>query len=398
MTDCELIITDANSLYNAANAAISSSKWKPEAQSFLIDILTNIFSIQDKLLERKLDVVKVYKFILCERGHIRLIASYNCENRTIRHSLSDNVLMPEIRKRIIYDNYASVKGRGISKARDRFEVHIRKYMEEHGSKGYILLGDFKKFYDNIDHEIAKEQFNQLTGYDEFVEWMLDLIFKEFEQDVSYMTDEEFEYAVNNPVSSLEIFLASKSKKLDRTKVLHKSVNIGDLIAQDVGIYYVNKLDTYLKYVLGVKYYGRYADDFRIIAETKEELNDILHNHIEPIVKDLKLFINWKKTHIISLNKPFTYLQVKYRIKNGKIYRSLPHKKYWNYIHKLRKLRSKMLDKRIEYEQIEMSFKSWMGDHYKLLSRKRRMKLIQTFEELYSARVHIVKRKMIITRV
>lgn len=68
-----------------------------------------------------------------------------------------NYVSKYMTKHIIYDNCASIKGRGISHQRDRFEVHLRKYYRLYGNEGWILFGDFSKFYDNIIHEIAKRE-------------------------------------------------------------------------------------------------------------------------------------------------------------------------------------------------------------------------------------------------
>ncbi len=83
-------------------------------------------------------------------------------DRIVRHVLCDDVLLSEVKKRIIYDNGASIKGQGISHQRDWFEVHLRKYYKLHGNEGYILFGDFSKFYDNIIHEIAKRELLKLS--------------------------------------------------------------------------------------------------------------------------------------------------------------------------------------------------------------------------------------------
>lgn len=48
-------------------------------------------------------------------------------------------------KNYIYDNCASIKGRGISQQRKRFEIHLHKYYQLYGNDGYILFGDFSKF-------------------------------------------------------------------------------------------------------------------------------------------------------------------------------------------------------------------------------------------------------------
>ncbi|WP_418614771.1 hypothetical protein [[Ruminococcus] torques] len=124
----EEIVCDANNLYRAYKASVKTSKWKETTQ----------------------------EFTLFERGRVRPITSIQIRDRIIRHVLCDEILLPEVKKHIIYDNCASIKGRGISHQRDRFEVHLRKYYRLYGNEGWILFGDFSKFYDNIIHEIAKK--------------------------------------------------------------------------------------------------------------------------------------------------------------------------------------------------------------------------------------------------
>ena len=157
----EEIVCDANNLYRAYKASVKTSKWKETTQKFMMNFLRYIFSIQDDLINRTLQNGPTQEFTLFERGRVRPITSIQIRDRIIRHVLCDEILLPEVKKHIIYDNCASIKGRGISHQRDRFEVHLRKYYRLYGNEGWILFGDFSKFYDNIIHEIAKRE---LLGY------------------------------------------------------------------------------------------------------------------------------------------------------------------------------------------------------------------------------------------
>ena len=149
----EEIVCDANNLYKAYKASIKGSKWKETTQKFMINFLRYLIAIQDDLLNRTLQNGPAEEFSLSERGRVRPITSIRIRDRIVRHVLCDEVLLPEVRKHIIYDNGASIKDRGISHQRDRFEVHLRRYYKLHGNEGWILFGDFSKFYDNIIHEI-----------------------------------------------------------------------------------------------------------------------------------------------------------------------------------------------------------------------------------------------------
>lgn len=123
----EEIICDANNLYRAYKVSVKTSKWKETTQKFMMNFLRYIFSIQDDLMNRTLQNGPTQEFTLFERGRVRPITSIQIRDRIIRHVLCDEVLLPEVKKHIIYDNCASIKGRGISHQRDRFEVHLRKY-------------------------------------------------------------------------------------------------------------------------------------------------------------------------------------------------------------------------------------------------------------------------------
>ena len=111
----EEIICDANNLYRAYKVSVKTSKWKETTQKFMLNFLRYIFSIQDDLMNRTLQNGPTQEFTLFERGRVRPITSIQIRDRIIRHVLCDEVLLPEVKKHIIYDNCASIKGRGISR-------------------------------------------------------------------------------------------------------------------------------------------------------------------------------------------------------------------------------------------------------------------------------------------
>ncbi len=391
----EEILCDANNLYKAYKASVKTSKWKESTQKFMLNYLRNIFKIQNDLKCRTLNNSKTEEFVLHERGRIRPITSIQTSDRIVRHVLCDEILLPEIKKKIIYDNGASIKGRGMSFSRKRFEVHLRKYYSKYGTSGYILFGDFTKFYDNIIHEIAKRELLKLFDNDEFMEWILTVIFGGFKIDVSYMSDEEYSECMNSIFNKLEYRLIPKEKRTG-DKFMEKSVNIGDQISQVVGIYFPYPIDNYVKYVASQKYYGRYMDDWYIMNPSKEELIDLL-NHIKVIAQKLGIHINDKKTRIVRIDKPFRYLQIKYILtESGKIIKRINPKRVTEMRRKLKKLAVKVSTGENEYERVESMFKSWMGSFYKLMSRQQRENLIRLYEELFSKKIEIANKKMYIS--
>lgn len=390
----EEIICDANNLYRAYKVSVKGSKWKETTQKFMMNFLRYIFSIQEDLLNRTLENGPVEEFSLSERGRVRPISSIRIRDRIVRHALCDEILLPEVKKHIIYDNGASIKGRGISHQRERFEVHLRRYYKQYGNEGWILFGDFSKFYDNIIHEIAKRELLKLFDDDEFIDWLLTLIFDGFKIDVSYMTDEEYANCMTETFNKLD-YREIPKEQLTGEKWMEKSVNIGDQLSQVIGIYYPYRIDNYVKYVRSQKFYGRYMDDWYIMNLSKEELVDLLE-HIRVIAKELGIHINEKKTRIVKISSTYKFLQVKYTLtKDGKIVKRINPDRVTTMRRKLKKLAIKVANGEIPYENIENMFRGWMGSFYKLLSRQQRKNLITLYEDLFDKTLSIVGKKLVI---
>lgn len=296
---------------------------------------------------------------------------------------------------IIYDNCASIKGRGISQQRKRFEIHLHKYYQLYGNDGYILFGDFSKFYDNIIHEIAKRELLKLFNDDEFIDWLLTLIFKGFQIDVSYMSDEEYEACMTDTFNKLEYRNIPK-EKLTGEKWMEKSVNIGDQLSQVIGIYYPYPIDNYVKYVRQQKFYGRYMDDWYIMNPSKEELEELLEN-VCKIAAELGIHINRKKTRIVKISSKYKFLQIKYTLTDtGKVIKRINPDRVTAMRRKLKKLAVKVGHEEADYDNVENMFRGWMGGHYKLLSREQRKNLIQLYEDLFSKKITIVNKKLIVS--
>ena len=392
MLDYGLIITDANNLYEAVLNSIKGSKWKEKSQRSLDDILTLVFNLSNSLINKTYISKCENNFIINERGRTRVIESYGVEDRAVRHVLCDKIFAPEIKKKIIYDNGASIKGRGISFSRKRFEVHLRKYYIHHKTNdGYVMFGDFSKYYDNILHKTEKQKLLSLVDYDEYISWLLDVIFEAFRIDFSGK-ESDLENAYNGIFNKLDYIKPDNSYY---KSYLEKSISIGDQLSQHIGILYANDIDTYVKIVKSQKYYGRYMDDWYLISKSKDELFDVFDGIVE-ISKKLGIHINHKKTYITKLSSRYKYLQVKYTLMNtGKVIKRINPKRITTMRHRLKVFKIKNSLGEISYENIENTFKSWMGSFYKLMSKQQRLSMIKLYEHLFEKEINIIRNKMII---
>ena len=63
--------------------------------------------------------------------------------------------------------------------------------------------------------------------------------------------------------------------------------------------------------------------------------------------------------------------------------------------KLKKLAVKVGNEEAYYDNVETMIRGWMGGHYKLLSREQRKNLIQLYEDLFSKKITIVIKMLIV---
>ena len=366
-------ISNANVLMNSFYEAKKGCSWKNSVQQYEANFLKNIRHTQLELREKTYRQQDFYCFYLKERGKDRYVRSISFYDRVVQRALCD-LVNPIVEPYLIHDNGASVKKKGIDFARRRIENHLHKYYRKYGNKGYALVIDFSKFYDNILHKPLMDMYREIIDDKDIINLINHLV-DSFSVDIS-----------NYNITENELFdsLAYPKAETEKTgeKMMHKSLGIGSQISQISGIYYPSKMDNYCKIVKGIKFYGRYMDDTYIIGNSKEELKSLLDD-IDKICKKQGIFINHKKTQLFRLDKGFTFLKIKYRLTDTGHLVRIPVKK--NFIRERRKLKSfkNLLDKGlIDFHDIEEQYKSWKGNIQKYDCYKSLKNLDKVFNDLF----------------
>ena len=168
--------------------------------------------------------------------------------------------------------------------------------------------------------------------------------------------------------------------IDASSDTDNGLNLGSEAPQIFAIYYLSPLDTYIKTVRGIKYYGRYMDDIFVLSDSKEELKILLKEIREQLAR-LKLEINDRKTRITSLRHGFTFMQIKYSIDGTKIVKRPTHSKVHRERRRLRKYRL-LFEKGVMSEfDIFNAYKSWRNTIIRECNACR--KTIQSVDGLYS---------------
>ena len=368
-------IFDGNALFEAYKRAKKGSDWKPQVQRFEMTYLLELSRIQRELQEMTYEFLPSTQFVLNERGKTRVIRGEQIQDRIVKHTLCDEVLNPAVKNFLIYDNGASLVGKGIAFTRKRLLTHLRRYYAQHHSNdGYILLIDFSKYYDNIRHDILMELMKKYVT-DEHSLWLLQKTVDRSKVDVSYMSDDEYENCLDILFNSL-LYQEIDQRLLTGEKFMGKHLNIGDQVAQTAGIAYPIPIDNFVKIVKGVKFYGRYMDDSYAIHESKEFLEELLKGIVE-IAGSLGITVNIKKTRICKLSDHWRFLQIQYSLTDtGRVIQKINPKRLTAMRRKMKKLAPKLTEK--EFTDF---FRSWFKNHYKIMSRYQRNNIETLFNQL-----------------
>lgn len=350
------IISSADNLIKGYRSAEKASGWKDSTQRYGLNILKETEKLRSELLNGSYEQTKGTEFTVNERGHTRLIKAMTTRDTVLQHSLCDNILLPLLRPYLIHDNGASLKGKGISFTRRRLEEQIHKYYRRHGNEGYVLLIDFRKFFDNIRHDKLIDAIHEKIP-DESLKWLIGKLLKIYEVDVSYTDDENI---MNKVFNALEYAKVDKSK-LTGKRFMRKSLGIGASVSQIAGVFYPTPIDTYCKAVMRCKCYQAYMDDRIVIHESKDFLKRLLEG-IKRIADTLGLFINERKTQIVKLSHGFTWLKVRYILTGtGKLIKRIPRDIITRERRKLKKLARKVIRGEMDITKYREQYKSWRGD-------------------------------------
>lgn len=335
-------VASIKSLYTAAWQSAKGVRWKESVQRYLLNILFNINKSRKDLLAGK-DVRKGFiKFDICERGKVRHIQSVHFEERVIQKALCANILNPVMTYNLIADNGASQKNKGTYYATNRLIDSIHRHYNKYGNSGYVLMIDFKSYFDNIEHKPIEQQLKK------------------------YLKDPK--------VISLAMDFVNAFGE--------KSLGLGSETSQILAVAYTNEIDHYIKDQLRIKAYGRYMDDSYLIHRDKNVLIGILEE-LKKLYSKFGIKINNNKTHIYKLKYGFTFLKTRfYLIDSGKLLKKACRDSITRERRRLKGQSRLYKNKILDYNTIEQSFYAWIGSMKSRNVHKTITNMSRLFKQLF----------------
>ena len=200
----------------------------------------------------------------------------------IVHHLLHNRIAPRFYARFIADSCACIPGRGTLYAAQRLEAKVRSITHNWSLPAHYLKCDLANFFVSIDKRVLR---NQLSRHITEPWWM------QLAEQVLFH-DPRQNFILRGEAKTLDLVPAHKRLA---PQPEHLGLPIGNLSSQFFANVYLDDLDQFIKHRLRCRHYIRYVDDFVLLHESTESLNDAHRQIAEFLPSVLGARLNPKKT-------------------------------------------------------------------------------------------------------
>jgi len=296
----------------------------------------NLLDLEDELKREIYKPKPLINFILRD-PKTRKISKSDFRDRIVHHAIF-NILEPIFDRTFIYDSCANRKGKGVLFAIKRFDIFKRKVTKNFTSPAFCLKADIKHYFEEVNHEILIGILSRKINDRKVLELINEI-------NANFGTQRERERELT--------FWFSGDKK---------GMPLGNLTSQFFANIYLNKLDYFVKHILKAKYYLRYVDDFVILHESKEQLEEWKTEIVEFLREKLKLELHPQKSRIVLLSKGIDFVG----FRNSHHHKLLRKRNIRN----IRRKNDFYRDRIISFSSIKDSYQGWQayakwGNTYKL---------------------------------
>ena len=304
----------------ALNRCCRGVRWKDSVAGYELHAPQNTHKLIDSIRNGTYKISPYQHFTIYEPKKREIVAT-RIADRQVQMALCMAGLYDDITEHFIYDNCACQTGKGTDFAIKRVKVHLERFYREHGKNGWVLKCDVHHFFPETRHDIAKAAIRKRVADPRACE-MVCAIIDSFEGD--------------------------------------KGIGLGSQISQLVELAVLDDLDHFIKERLRIKNYVRYMDDFLLIHEDKEYLQEC-REEIRDKLAEVGLELN-EKTTIYPIRQGVKFLQWRFIITDtGKIVLRMNGKKIGRERRRLKKLAEKERRGELVPGTTANSFNSWKAN-------------------------------------
>lgn len=256
------------------------------ARRFEVNMEINLLDLFDELQAGTYRPGRSVCFVVT-RPKAREVWAADFRDRIVHHLLY-NRIGPAIERSFIADSCACIPGRGTLYAGKRMEAKIRSQTHNWSRPGFYLKCDLANFFVSIDKRVLGRQ---------LAERIDDPWFRQLAMQV-LMHDPRENYVEHSPA---HLFNRVPQHKRLTAQPAYLGLPIGNLSSQFFANVYLDALDKFCKHTLKAKHYIRYVDDFVLLHESPQQLNE-WHRQIEEFLPSLGVRLNPSKTILQPIDR------------------------------------------------------------------------------------------------
>lgn len=266
-------------LYSKGKKCCNGVRWKTSTQNFEATLFSQTAKTRRNLIEGIWSPSKYVNFVISERGKTRTIDAPRIDDRQVQKVFTQNVLWPLYMPSMIYNNGASLPGKGMEFTRNLVKRDLRRHYRKYGLEGYVITMDFTQYFPSVSHGLLLQRHR--------------------------------DYIQNESLRSLA------------DSVVHSSpgdvgLPLGVEPSQAEMIAFPSPLDNYIKCQLSIKGAGHYMDDYYILVPPGMDPREIAVKIMEKVT-ELRLFVKPQKLQILPFRKGFRFCKARYKLtKTGKV--------------------------------------------------------------------------------
>ena len=290
---------ELSELFEAYFSCRSTKRNTFNALAFEVDYESNLVALWNEINNGSYQPGKSIAFIV-NKPVKREIFAADFKDRVVHH-LIINKLNPLFENQFIYDSYACRTGKGTHLGIQRINRFIRKCSVNYTQDCYALKLDIQGFFMHINKDIL---FDRLYKF----------ITKNYQKPDQLLIVELCRKIIYNDCRRNCQIKGNKEnwKGLPASKSLFHSpencgLPIGNLTSQIFANFYMDTFDHYIKHDLGIRFYGRYVDDFVLVHPDKEYLKSLLPVISNFLLSRLQLTLHPKKIYLQHYSKGVKFL-------------------------------------------------------------------------------------------
>ena len=300
---CEFKDELIEDLARAFQKAKKGKRKSKGAHAFEVYSLEKIYTLRNSILDRTYRPLPSSRFEISDPKPREIFAA-DFPDRVVHHYVFEKTFPAYIERHLDYESCSCRKDKGTLFAKRRLEHHILSVTRNYQKSCILIKLDIKSYFCSINREKLLK----------ILLWHLE---RQFPNGGPLYETLKFLWTViilDDPVPKMKNRTPKGKSIVPPHKCLTNQLPgvglvIGNLTSQGGSNVFLNELDRYIRFDLGIKHFVRYVDDLAIVLDysEKERVEEIIKNIDIFLCNELGLTLNKNKTKVRDLREGMDFL-------------------------------------------------------------------------------------------